>query len=412
MQKKIMIFSWRTVNDYTPIYNALVQMGFRCIVVDIGMSDQRDKAHYDFFVDYLKDKNIDAVISVNFFDYLSKACNKYDIPYIAWLYDSPIRFDEFDTLLYDNTHIFTFDSYEASRMQNRYNMKRAHYLPLAADTDSFDRLHPSKSDRERYQAQISFVGSLYESSIENYADNLSDYYKGYFNGVIDSATGRYDSQVIETFRSEHLLEWIDNREFLRDVLKKESDINIDDYNSEEGEEKLRDELSLKLSKMLSHAVTNKERVLIISMLSSHFKFKLYSGSKSSIIKNAIECGRVNYNKEMPLVFKCSDINLNITYKAIKAGMPLRCLDIMGCGGFLLTNYQKDFDDDFIDGVNIAIFRSIEEAYEKCEYYLKNDDVRKRIARAGYETVKKKYNYPLLLSRAFELSGLKESLELM
>ena len=52
---------------------------------------------------------------------------------------------------------------------------------------------------------------------------------------------------------------------------------------------------------------------------------------------------------MPLVFQNSKINLNITLRSIKNGIPLRAIDIMGAGGFLLTNYQNDFGLHFTDG---------------------------------------------------------------
>ena len=38
------------------------------------------------------------------------------------------------------------------------------------------------------------------------------------------------------------------------------------------------------------------------------------------------------------MFANSKVNLNITLRNIKTGIPLRALDIMGAGGFLLTNY--------------------------------------------------------------------------
>ena len=47
---------------------------------------------------------------------------------------------------------------------------------------------------------------------------------------------------------------------------------------------------------------------------------------------------------MPYVFRNSRINLNITLRSIKSGIPLRCMDIYGAGGFLLSNYQTDLFD--------------------------------------------------------------------
>ena len=33
-------------------------------------------------------------------------------------------------------------------------------------------------------------------------------------------------------------------------------------------------------------------------------------------------------------------------RPIEKGLPLRCFDIMGCGGFLMTNYQEELEDMF------------------------------------------------------------------
>ena len=66
-------------------------------------------------------------------------------------------------------------------------------------------------------------------------------------------------------------------------------------------------------------------------------------------------GEVHYMYEMPLVFKCSKINLNITLRSIRNGIPLRAMDIMGAGGFLLTNHQNDFAMHFVDGEDYVLF---------------------------------------------------------
>ena len=34
-------------------------------------------------------------------------------------------------------------------------------------------------------------------------------------------------------------------------------------------------------------------------------------------------------------------------EALKSGIPLRCMDICGAGGFLLSNYQADLYDVFV-----------------------------------------------------------------
>ena len=45
------------------------------------------------------------------------------------------------------------------------------------------------------------------------------------------------------------------------------------------------------------------------------------------------------------------IYLNMTIKPIQTGLPLRIFDIMGCGGFLMTNYQAELPEYFEIGTD-------------------------------------------------------------
>ena len=103
-------------------------------------------------------------------------------------------------------------------------------------------------------------------------------------------------------------------------------------------------------------------------------------------------GPVDYEKEMPIVFKNSRINLNMTLRSIHTGIPLRAMDIMGCGGFLLTNYQEDFLEHFEPGVDYVYYSSCEELLELAEYYMNHEEERLEIARNGYHRVKTGHTY--------------------
>ena len=121
-------------------------------------------------------------------------------------------------------------------------------------------------------------------------------------------------------------------------------------------------------------------------------------------------GTADYIDVMPFVFNQSRINLNITLRSIDTGIPQRCMDIMGCGGFLLSNYQEDFFLDavtedgsaaFMPGVDYDFYSSSEELLDKAGYYLSHEDERARIARNGYEKVKKYYSIDKFLHRVLD-----------
>ena len=103
-------------------------------------------------------------------------------------------------------------------------------------------------------------------------------------------------------------------------------------------------------------------------------------------------GGVSTLTEMPKVFHCSKINLNITIKSIQSGLSLRVWDVLGCGGFLLSNYQTEIPEYFEIDKDLVCYESIGDLKEKTAYYLAHDDIRMEIAHNGYEKVKAQHTW--------------------
>ena len=75
-------------------------------------------------------------------------------------------------------------------------------------------------------------------------------------------------------------------------------------------------------------------------------------------------GIVSYTAEMPDIFHTTKINLNITLRSITSGIPLRAIDILGCGGFLLSNYQPELCEYFTPDVDFVYFEDPDDLAEK------------------------------------------------
>ena len=103
---------------------------------------------------------------------------------------------------------------------------------------------------------------------------------------------------------------------------------------------------------------------------------------------------------MPLAFNQAKINLNISLKIIQSGISLRVFDVLGCGGFLITNYQQEIAENFEDGRELVIYEDI---IAKVDYYLSHDDERLRIACNGYEKVKSECTFEKRMNKI--LSGM-------
>ena len=92
------------------------------------------------------------------------------------------------------------------------------------------------------------------------------------------------------------------------------------------------------------------------------------------------------------IYTVSRINLNIALKGIEGGTPQRIMDIMGAGGFVLTNYCEETAELFEEDREIVMFRTPEELLWKVDYYLEHEEEREQIARAGHEKAMNNYTY--------------------
>lgn len=397
---KILVLKWNSFNN-DDILRALENLGFDVDYIQINDIEYARRSHnVDAINTYLDNHSFDVIFTTNYFDFLAESCYARGIPYIAWAYDSPTDVGDKSTLHYDTSHLFLFDSNETYEYNVLEGIKNVNYMPLAADCSRYDEIAVSEADRERFSADISFVGGLYDNMLTDYLSYTDDYQKAFFNGVIDNSVGVYGSNIINDLIDYRLDKWAGSKAFYNAVFNGEKKTRSPLKNNDPGE------IIGRLNILVNKTVTNRERLILISMLSNHYDFKLYSTSSHEVFKSTTECGTVEYYTEMPKVFKCSKVNLNITLKSIKNGIPLRCLDIMGNHGFLLSNYQKDFEDHFVDGVNIALYNSLEEAFDKCRFYLEHESERQKVADAGYNTVKEYYNYNTLFTEIFKKSGLE------
>ncbi len=392
-QKEILIFQWDSIGK-DDVVEGFKKLGFVCDTLYIGSGREARKGVYEDVVRAgLSGKNYAFVFSTNYFYNVAKVCNEMGVPYLSWSYDSPMRVDHEEELSMDTNRVFFFDSKEAEYYKTNYGNNNVYHLPLAVNTDRFDKVLSQKAD-PKYKADVSFVGRLYDSKFSDALAELDDYRREFLLGITDAALHTRDAEHVYTICNQGFVDWIDNKAFCNAI---NADFDTDDGN---------DRTAYRVGIQLCKYSTNKERILLLSMLGPHFDVKLYSDTSSEFLKNVKECGTVAYAEESPFVFNNSKINLNSTYLSIRSGIPLRCLDIMGCGGTLLSNRQRDFDIDFEDKKSVLLYSSLEEAYEKCEYYIKHDTEREKIASEGKRIVREKYNYEYKLREMLKLSKME------
>lgn len=341
-----------------------------------------DEAFWEALHRKLKSGGYDCIFSFDYFPMLSEAAEEHSLPYFSWVYDSPHYTLESDTLANPCNHVFIFD-YALAERYRRAGFDTVDYLPLPVNTVRLDRT--IKDCAHSYGHDITFVGSLYNNEF-NFYDQikyLPDFIKGFLDGVILSQQRIYGYDLATNLVSGEITE--ETAKFVSCDLG----------------EGFRDARSEIIRDMLRKKVTVNERHDLLEKLGERFSVDLYSASEPSGGLPVNRCGTVDYVKEMPKVFASSRINLNITLRSILTGIPLRVIDILGSGGFCLSNYQAEFQEYFENGKELVWFESPEDMMEKAGYYLKHDPERERIARTGREAARDMFSYDVLLPKLLQ-----------
>jgi spore maturation protein CgeB len=84
----------------------------------------------------------------------------------------------------------------------------------------------------------------------------------------------------------------------------------------------------------------------------------------------------------------------------------RIFEILGCRGFLLTDYADDCENYYREGKEIVYYKNLPDLIEKIKYYLQADKEREEIARAGYQRTMREHTFENRFKEIFKIIGLK------
>ena len=401
---RLLLYSWNANNEQILADN-LIKSGYEIIWFRKEcMHYTRDMELAMEMIQSIHAQKADAVISFNYFPIISMICNTCQIPYYAWVYDCPHFTLYAKHLSLPCNHIGIFDKEMVSHLES-YGIHTVTHVPLSVDTKYFARVidAASRKEKEKYQCDISFVGSLYTGE-HNYYELLSgrdcdaeirDAVNN-MNAVIEKQCFAYR----EDYLRQNVLDGKIDIQILKEQMEQQGLMLGEDYFAKPED--------ILMAAVLEKKVTVEERQALLTEIvnkygapyGGNYDFRLYTGSDTEGLFKLNTCnkGMVDYHTQMPLVFSGSRINLNITLRSIHSGIPLRVLDIMACGGFVLTNWQPEITENFREGVEIATFDSLEECIEKAGYYLEHEKERQQIATAGQKKVREAFSYQKGLER--------------
>ena len=343
--------------------------------------------------EHLKQDTYSFIFSINFFPSVSDVCNIWGIPYLCLIVDSPVL-ELFSTSLANPCNkVFLFDR-QLYNDFHHINPDGIFHIPLATNVrDNYaTATMASAADRARFSSDISFIGSLYSEKCLYNQITLPEKMRGYVDGLIEAQLLVYGYNFIEECVTPELIEAFCK---VRPEL-----INFPDSMKV-------DTKAVIAQHIISVKVAEQERLRYLKALSEHFNVDLYTGSDTYSMPLIHNRGFAKTNTEMPIIFHQSKINLNLTAKSIRSGLSLRIFDVLGCEGFLITNYQAELPEHFNIGEDLEAYTSLDDLMGKCEYYLSHDKERREIAHNGFEKVKKYHTYDIRLTQMLEIAfGLK------
>ena len=427
---RILMYRWKAYN-YRDIEQTFLRLGHTVDNIEQRLGNYDVEPEFERVIEEkMRQTPYDMVFTVNYFALISNVCERMGVRYVSWTCDNPLISMYHESVFHDCNYIFTFDKTNYLEFRGM-GVKHIWYLPLAVDTDCFEAAisQATPQEKERFRCDISFVGSLYTDE-HNYYDRLF----GEEDAVkqedmseraveCSSRQGERTAAGLAAIASGIIRQcFAYHDDYLRQAVTdgtidlRRIQVQMEKQGLMLGEDYYAKAEDILLAAVLEKKVTVEERRILLTQMAGRFaisanndgaenrgsNFRLYTGSDTAALPELdfCNCGTVDYHTQMPLVFAGSRINLNISLRSIHAGIPLRVLDIMACGGFVLSNWQPEIAEYFEEGVEIVTFDSLDDCLTKTAYYLSHEEERRQIAANGKRKVQEKFSYQVGLERLF------------
>ncbi len=384
---KLLVYRWNAWNQ-KDVEESLSALGHELTFLSI--SPQNPEEDFEFVEAVVAQGKLgltQALFSINYFPVLAEAGHLLQIPYICWNCDGSLLAMYHESVFYDTNYIFTFDRFCKNQFQE-LGVSHIWHMPLGVNARRLHNLPSHETDAY----DISFVGSLYEkNSFDGIENKLPSYLAGYFDAALLAQQNVSGGNLLEAMLTPKICQQLED---------------ITNYHRCE-----RSFVSIKQlfsSTVLGFKSANLQRCKILNTLSKSGKawsipaqVHLFTTDKADELPFVTVHPPVDYFQEMPLIFQNSKININSTIPTIPTGIPLRIWDILGCGGFLLTDYREELMDYFQSGKHLSIYEDTEELLEKAEFYFEQDELRKKIAKTSREIVLKNHTWDNRLTKMFQ-----------
>ena len=338
-----------------------------------------DEEKINALVTYVKEHGITHLMSIHLIYNVAVAAYWAGIKYISVIWDAPYlkAYTVMGTL--DNIWYSAFDKLDAERMRQG-GCPHVMYQPLSVNRENILAWKKRFLAKRRYIHDISLIANLYEdNAYDRCLDLLPENMQAYFRSIFEEAAFKWDGvNRVYGKTGQEILEYM---KLVSPTLKINNPYNVEDVRYFE-------------AMYLIRKLANIERVCVLNLLAEDHDVYLYTYSEvdETLMPKVHRRPPVQVGEATSFIYAGTKINLNIALKGIEGGTTQRIMDIMGAGGFVLTNYCEETAELFEEDKEIVMFRTPEELIQKVDYYLEHEEEREQIARAGHERAMNDYTY--------------------
>lgn len=294
---------------------------------------------------------------------LTELLTHYEVPFVCWYVDNPLPLlSRKNNNASEYGLYLLWDDYYIDQME-KLGFPNVEHLPYAVDSTIF--YPPPQSISKKYP--VSFVGNSLSNILQARLKEISN--ESYLMEVYNKLTQNNPPSLSG------------NKETI-DFIKKEIE-----------ERKFPNKIISSLEVAINSKWTQDRRVRALLAI-EEFKPHIFGDKewKKLLPPSFYFHSEVNYHKELPEIYRITEINLNISNVQLRNSVNQRVFDVCACGSFLLTDRSLAVQQFLVSGESIETFESCNELRKKVGYFLNHPEEREDIARKGGKAILEKHTY--------------------
>lgn len=314
---------------------------------------------------------IDVLFSLDYYPCIASVCSVMNKIYVSWSLEPPFANLYSSTILCKTNRLFVADRWVAELFR-REGVENIFYLSEGVNIERCERVK-AKSNTEEKNLERSIINIIRNESWEKLfkAKRLRDSTLGYMEGMIAGQNLVYGYD----FFSRNLPEYV-----MKDLLENSQ--------VKKAADSILDSMQCYAEYCFYPKTTAVDRIVAAKCITKAGPVHVY-GKEEIVYDGVINHGILPYEQRLDVI-NDTIININITPRGFKDGIYGHALQIMGMGGFLITDYREALYEEFIPGEEFITYKDMIDLAGSTIKFINNENERKRIAQNGYEKILESY----------------------